>query len=46
MKAHGYRDLEPNVHFTPDGKWVVFGGTFEGRHETYAVQVDKPAKAS
>lgn len=46
MKAHGYRDLEPNVHFTPDGKWVVFGGTFEGRHETYAVQVDKPAKPS
>ena len=22
MKAHGYK-LEPNVHFTPDGKWVV-----------------------
>lgn len=46
MKAHGYRDLEPNVHFTPDGKWVVFGGTFEGRHETYAVQVAKSPKAS
>jgi len=46
MKAHGYRDLEPNVHFTPDGKWVVFGGTFEGRHEPYAVQVDKPPKPS
>jgi len=46
MKAHGYRDLEPNVHFTPDGKWVVFGGTFEGRHETYAVQVAKVQKAS
>jgi oligogalacturonide lyase len=46
MKAHGYRDLEPNVHFTPDGQWVVFGGNFEGRHETYAVQVAKPAKAS
>jgi oligogalacturonide lyase len=44
MKAHGYRDLEPNVHFTPDGQWVVFGGNFEGRHETYAVQVAKPAK--
>jgi len=46
MKAHGYRDLEPNVHFTPDGTWVVFGGTFEGRHETYAVQVRKPAAGS
>jgi oligogalacturonide lyase len=44
MKAHGYRDLEPNVHFTPDGQWVVFGGNFEGRHETYAVQVAKPPK--
>jgi oligogalacturonide lyase len=41
MKAHAYRALEPNVHFTPDGKWVVFGGTFEGRHETYAVEVAK-----
>ncbi|WP_211172377.1 oligogalacturonate lyase family protein [Massilia forsythiae] len=39
MKAHGYRALEPNVHFTPDGKWVVFGGNFEGRNETYAVEV-------
>lgn len=41
MKAHAYRELEPNVHFTPDGKWVVFGGTFEGRHETYAVEIAK-----
>lgn len=46
MQAHGYRDLEPNVHFTPDGKWVVFGGTFEGRHETYAVQVARAQKTS
>ena len=41
MKAHGYRALEPNVHFTPDGKWIVFGGTFEGRKETYAVEIAK-----
>jgi oligogalacturonide lyase len=41
MKAHGYRALEPNVHFTPDGKWVVFGANFEGRNETYAVEVAK-----
>jgi oligogalacturonide lyase len=44
MKAHGYRALEPNVHFTPDGKWVVFGGNFEGHNETYAVEIAKAAK--
>jgi oligogalacturonide lyase len=44
MKAHGYRALEPNVHFTPDGKWVVFGGNFEGRNEAYAVEIAKAAK--
>jgi oligogalacturonide lyase len=41
MKAHAYRALEPNVHFTPDGKWVVFGGNFEGHSETYAVELAK-----
>ncbi|TFW33698.1 oligogalacturonate lyase family protein [Massilia horti] len=41
MKAHDYRGLEPNVHFSPDGKWIVFGGTFEGRKETYAVEIAK-----
>jgi oligogalacturonide lyase len=39
MKAHDYRALEPNVHFSPDGKWIVFGATFEGRKETYMVEV-------
>ncbi|MFS2002793.1 oligogalacturonate lyase family protein [Duganella sp. CT11-25] len=46
MKAHDYRGLEPNVHFTPDGKWIVFGGDFEGRHETYAVEIAKTGKHS
>jgi oligogalacturonide lyase len=41
MKAHDYRALEPNVHFSPDGKWIIFGGTFEGRKETYAVEIAK-----
>jgi oligogalacturonide lyase len=41
MKAHDYRGLEPNVHFSPDGRWVIFGGTFEGRKETYAVEIAK-----
>ncbi|MXV17348.1 oligogalacturonate lyase family protein [Hufsiella ginkgonis] len=41
MKGHDYRALEPNVHITPDNKWVVFGGTFEGTRETYAVQIGR-----
>ncbi len=38
MRRHNYR-LEPNVHFTPDGKWVVFRGNFEGEAQVYAVEV-------
>jgi oligogalacturonide lyase len=47
MKNHVYRAakaadwLEPNVHFTPDGKWIVFGGNFEGANNTYAVEIAK-----
>jgi oligogalacturonide lyase len=40
MAKHNY-SLEPNVNFTPDGKWVVFRGNFEGRPQVYAVQVSK-----
>ncbi|MBF9141136.1 oligogalacturonate lyase family protein [Hymenobacter properus] len=42
MKAHGYK-LEPNVHFTPDGKWIVFRANFEGSEQVYAVEVEKKA---
>ena len=35
--------LEPNMTFTPDGKWVVFRGNFEGATHIYAVEVAKPA---
>jgi len=51
MKAHIYREkpqtkgLEPNVHITPDGKWIVFGGNFEGTIQTYAVEIEKSVKA-
>ena len=38
MHAHDYK-LEPNVHVTPDGKWVVFRANFEGQSEAYAVEV-------
>ena len=38
MKHHNYK-LEPNVHFTPDGKWIVFRANFEGDEQVYAVEV-------
>jgi oligogalacturonide lyase len=38
MKYHNYK-LEPNVHFSPDGKWVIFRANFEGREEVYAVKI-------
>jgi oligogalacturonide lyase len=41
MRRHDYR-LEPNVHFTPDGAWVVFRANFEGESQVYAVEVTKP----
>jgi Tol biopolymer transport system component len=30
MKYRYYK-LEPNVHFSPDGKWVIFRANFEGK---------------
>ena len=44
MHKHDYR-LEPNVNFSPDGKWVVFRGNFEGSPQVYAVEVAKPEEA-
>jgi len=40
MKHHNYR-LEPNVHFSPDGKWVIFRANFEGVENVYAVEIKK-----
>lgn len=40
MKNHAYR-LEPNVHFSPDEKWVIFRANFEGIENIYAVEVKK-----
>ncbi|ARK13599.2 oligogalacturonate lyase family protein [Fibrella sp. ES10-3-2-2] len=40
MKQHGYK-LEPNVHFSPDGKWIIFRANFEGKSEVYAVEIAK-----
>lgn len=36
MKNHNY-DLEPNVHFSPDGKWVIFRADFDGKSNIYGV---------
>ncbi|UOB17775.1 oligogalacturonate lyase family protein [Abyssalbus ytuae] len=40
MKNHNY-DLEPNVHFSPDGKWIIFRANFEGNSHIYAVEIAK-----
>jgi oligogalacturonide lyase len=38
MAKHDY-NLEPNVNFTPDGRWIVFRGNFDGSAQVYAVEV-------
>ncbi len=40
MSKHSYR-LEPNVSFTPDGKWVVFRSNMLGPTYVFAVEIDK-----
>ncbi len=44
MSKHDY-SLEPNVNFTPDGKWIVFRGNFDGSAQVYAVEVAKTVAA-
>lgn len=38
MNNSNYR-IEPNVHFTPDRKWVIFQADFDGRGNVYAVEL-------
>ncbi len=38
MKYHQYY-LEPNVHFSPDDKWIIFRSNFEGVEGIYAVEI-------
>ena len=38
MQNHDYR-LEPNITFTPDGRWIVFGSNMHGANHVYAVEV-------
>ena len=41
MKHHDYQ-LEPNVHFSPDGRWVIFRADFRGSgSQVYAVEIRK-----
>ncbi len=43
MKKHNY-SLEPNVNFTPDGKWIVFRSNMFGPTHVFAVEVAKNEK--
>lgn len=40
MSKHNY-ELEPNMSFTPDGKWIVFRSNMFGATHVYAVEVKK-----
>ncbi len=40
MKHHQYK-LEPNVHFSPDDKWIIFRANFEGESNVYAVELKR-----
>ena len=40
MSKHNY-ELEPNMSFTPDGKWVVFRSNMFGATHVFAVEVEK-----
>ena len=42
MRKHDYR-LEPNLHFTPDGKHIIFRSNMHGDVHTYMVEI-APAK--
>lgn len=44
MARHDYR-LEPNVHFTPDGKWIVFRSDMFGPTHVFEVEVAKAGAA-
>jgi oligogalacturonide lyase len=40
MAKHRY-SLEPNVHVSPDGKWVIFRSNMHGPTHVYAAEVAK-----
>jgi oligogalacturonide lyase len=40
LAKHDY-ELEPNVTFTPDGKWIVFRSNMHGPTHVYAVEIKR-----
>ena len=40
MEKHDYK-IEPDTHFSPDGKWVVFHSDQQGESQLYAVAAEK-----
>jgi oligogalacturonide lyase len=40
LSKHDYR-LEPNIHFTPDQKWLIFRSNMHGPMHVYAVEIAK-----
>ena len=51
MAKHNYvtgrGGVEPNVHITPDKKWVVFTGQFAtGQRHVYAVEIERAKTAA
>ena len=45
MSKHNY-ELEPNVSFTPDGKWIVFRSNMFGPTHVFAVEIEKAKKSA
>ena len=43
LAKHDYT-LEPNVHFTPDMKWIIFRSNLHGPMHVYAVEIARTAK--
>lgn len=40
LADHDYK-LEPNVHFSPDMKWIIFRSNMHGASHIYAVEIEK-----
>ncbi|MCA9241975.1 MAG: PD40 domain-containing protein [Planctomycetales bacterium] len=38
LAGHDY-ELEPNAHFTPDGRWIVFRSNMHGAAQIYAIDL-------
>lgn len=45
LSKHNY-ELEPNVMFTPDGKWIIFRSNMHGATHVYAVEMQKNSASS